>query len=78
MPKKSGMKSCKNLSKSARLANHNKAVRLHKIKVAREHHLKNALRSCGKQFADKLLEYYSRHLTGDIGTRAGNHQSSNE
>jgi len=73
MSNKSGMKKCKNLEKSTRHANHYKAVRLHRIVNARNNHLKNALRSCGKVFADKLREYYSRHPTIDVRQRMGNH-----
>ncbi len=74
--KKNGMKSCKKLERASRLANHNKAVRLHRIKMAREHHIKNALQSCGEAFAEKLREYYSRNPITEVGTRAGLHQSS--
>ena len=76
MAKKNGMKSCKKQERASRLANHNKAVRLHKIKIAREHHLKNSLQSCGVAFAEKLRQYYTKNPIKDVGTRSGFHQSS--
>ena len=78
MGKSSGQKSCKKLSRSARLANHNKATRLHKIANARNRHVKNALQSCGKEFADKLRTYYSANPTALVGRRAGSHLGTQE
>lgn len=36
------------------------AERMDKIKRARERHLKNALRSCGPEFMEKLQLFYAR------------------
>ena len=78
MSKNSGMKSCKKLERAARQANHNKGIRLHKIAVARNRHVKNALQSCGKEFADKLRTYYSANPTALVGRRAGSHLGTQE
>jgi hypothetical protein len=76
MSKKTRMKSCKNLDRSARQAGRNASIRLHKIKNARENHLKNAIRSCGVEFAEKLKAYYSQHPVSSVGKRMGNHLGS--
>ena len=57
----------KKLQRSGRMANHNKAVRPHRIKVARANHLKNARRSCGEKFAQALQKHYNANPTP--GTR---------
>lgn len=75
MANKKAGKSAKNLSRSARLSNHNTTVRLHKISLARKHHIKNALQSCGKVFAEKLELYYQKHPTSSVGKRHGSHRS---
>ena len=50
---------CKALQRSGRQKVHNAAIRPQKVHRARERHLKNATRSCGKIFADKLRKYYA-------------------
>lgn len=49
------------MERSARYAPRNAAARPHRVKTARERHLKNALRSCGRAFADDLRSYYADH-----------------
>ena len=78
MSKNSGMKSCKKLERAGRQANHNQGIRLHKIAIARAHHIKNALQSCGLIFAEKLRAYYQAHPTAMVGKRAGSHLSSGQ
>jgi hypothetical protein len=77
MNKEAG-KGSKKLSRAARQANHNKAVRLHKIVHARDRHLKNAIKSCGLKFAESLRKYYASRPATSIGKRAGQHRGTLE
>jgi hypothetical protein len=73
MANKQGMKSCKKLGRAGRLAVHYKSVRPHRIAHARQMHLKHALQSCGKKFADQLRDYYTRYPISEVQPRCGRH-----
>ena len=74
MANKEAGKGSKKLSRSSRQANHNKAIRLHRIVRARDHHIKNAIKSCGLKFAESLRKYYSSRPVISVGKRAGKHR----
>jgi len=50
----------KNVQRGNRLHSHTSSMRPHHIQNARNRHLKNATRSCGAKFAEKLRLYYAR------------------
>ena len=50
----------KNVQRGNRLHNHTIAMRPRHIQNARDHHLKNAIRSCGLKFAEQLRLRYAR------------------
>jgi hypothetical protein len=50
----------RNVERGARLKVRTQAMRPEHIKRSRERHIKNALQSCGKKFADELRSYYIR------------------
>lgn len=78
MSNKEAGKSSKKLGRAARQATRNKGLRLHRIVHARDHHIKNAIRSCGTKFADELRQYYATRPAGSIGKRAGRHRGTIE
>ena len=53
------MGKCKNLIRSAREKSRNQSRRDMRVRRARERHIKNAMQSCGKKFADWLRSYYA-------------------
>ena len=50
----------RNIQRGNRLRNHTIAMRPRHIQNARDHHLKNAIRSCGLKFAEQLRLKYAR------------------
>ena len=57
------MKSCKKLERSSRQKARNQSMRPHHVKVARQRHIKNALRSNGAEFANALKARYAANPT---------------
>jgi hypothetical protein len=57
--KQSQSKKYKALMRSGRFKVRNAAERPSRVSKSRKRHIKNALRSCGMEFAQNLKEYYS-------------------
>ncbi len=61
----------RNMERGARQKAHTASLRAHRIKVAREHHLANALRSCGADFAANLEQHYRSLGYSEVPAKAG-------
>lgn len=60
MSKQNKLGKQKALLRSGRFKIRNASIRLTKIDRARRNHLRNALRSCGEEFAARLQEHYAK------------------